>query len=332
MLLPRYRDVPLPPSGPIVTFPVQVGPHGFSVAIYEIVRHNVRCLFADLPASLFDRAGLYGAAGVDFPDNRQSASRWLCQAALGVARSGFSSRRFSCPRLAGGLSLPVYLRWKVSRWIQRSSARSGAFLQSTTWATQAKFSGQPRPPTLVSIPGCSIRKGWNFSAASIFWKAGIVWSDAVNAVSPDVCPAKSRLPNSGSAFDGTSRARASKLSGILNGVDYDEWNPETDRHLPVNYSASDLSGKRACKLALLEEMGLPPDADRPLIGIVSRFAHQKGIDMVAETLLHLRVRGWWCSAREKFLRSKTLSARWRATILTASPSAHRLRRRAGASG
>ena len=77
------------------------------------------------------------------------------------------------------------------------------------------------------------------------------------------------------------RSRASKLTGILNGVDYEEWNPETDRNLPVNYSARDLSGKRACKLALLEEMGLPAEADRPLIGIVSRFAHQKGMDLVA---------------------------------------------------
>ena len=83
-------------------------------------------------------------------------------------------------------------------------------------------------------------------------------------------------------MDGLLRSRAAKLSGILNGVDYDEWNPETDPHLPANYSPLDLIGKGACKLELLEEMGLPVDLDRPLIGIVSRFADQKGMDLVAE--------------------------------------------------
>ena len=70
------------------------------------------------------------------------------------------------------------------------------------------------------------------------------------------------------------------ITGIVNGVDYEEWNPETDVHIVRNYSANDLSGKRECKRALLAEFGLPEwDLDRPLAAIVSRFVAQKGFDL-----------------------------------------------------
>jgi starch synthase len=70
------------------------------------------------------------------------------------------------------------------------------------------------------------------------------------------------------------------LSGILNGVDYSRWNPETDSMIPARYSAGDLSGKQVCKQELLKEFGLP-ESERPLIGIVSRFTSQKGSDLIA---------------------------------------------------
>jgi len=79
------------------------------------------------------------------------------------------------------------------------------------------------------------------------------------------------------------RSRAAVLTGILNGVDYQQWSPEIDPELPARYSVDDLSGKRVCKQRLLEEFGLPPEAmDRPLAGIVSRFTRQKGTDILAE--------------------------------------------------
>jgi len=79
------------------------------------------------------------------------------------------------------------------------------------------------------------------------------------------------------------RARAADLTGILNGVDYQEWSPEVDPHIPARYSADNLSGKQVCKRELLAEFGLPREAmDRPLLGIVSRFTRQKGTDLIAE--------------------------------------------------
>jgi starch synthase len=79
------------------------------------------------------------------------------------------------------------------------------------------------------------------------------------------------------------RARADVLSGILNGVDYREWNPQTDMLIPARYQADDLSGKRVCKEHLLQEFGLPAAAmERPLLGVVSRLTRQKGTGILAE--------------------------------------------------
>jgi len=89
-------------------------------------------------------------------------------------------------------------------------------------------------------------------------------------------------------MDGALRARADVLTGILNGVDYGEWNPETDRQIPANYSVRDLAGKAACKRALLRELGLPAEAmERPLFGVVSRFTRQKGTELVAAVAGHI---------------------------------------------
>jgi starch synthase len=277
VLLPFYRGIPLPPSGPILTLPVQVGPHGYTVEIHQVLRQNVRYLFADCQP-LYDRAGIYGTAGGDYPDNHIRFAV-LCQAALGVARSVFRPDVFHAHDWQAGL-LPVYLRESLALDPTFFGVRCVLTIHNLGY--QGNF-----PAPAIADLGLDRRlfhsEGLEFFGRLNFLKAGIIWADAVNAVSPTYAR-EIQTPEFGFGLDGLLRARASKLSGILNGVDYQEWNPETDRYLPANYSARDLSGKRACKRALLEEMGLPVEEDQPLIGIVSRFAHQKGMDLVAGIL------------------------------------------------
>ena len=86
----------------------------------------------------------------------------------------------------------------------------------------------------------------------------------------------------GFGLEGALRARASTLTGILNGVDYSEWNPATDPMIAANYSADDLSGKVNCKHDLLREFGLATETRLPVVGIVSRFAGQKGFDLIQQ--------------------------------------------------
>jgi starch synthase len=114
-----------------------------------------------------------------------------------------------------------------------------------------------------------------------YLKAGIVYADALTTVSRRYAQ-EIQTPEHGFGLDGLLRARSASLTGIVNGVDYSRWNPETDKALPAHYSAESLEGKTVCKKELLREMGLPDLAvDRPLLTIVSRFAYQKGFDLIA---------------------------------------------------
>jgi starch synthase len=114
-------------------------------------------------------------------------------------------------------------------------------------------------------------------------KHGVTYADLVTTVSPTYA-AEISTPEYGSGLDSHLRARGDRLVGILNGVDYDEWNPATDRYLPVHFTPDDLSGKAELKRRLLERLSLPGDARTPVIGLVSRLVGQKGIDLLPGAL------------------------------------------------
>ena len=113
-------------------------------------------------------------------------------------------------------------------------------------------------------------------------KGGIVFSDALNTVSKGYAR-EIQTEEYGFGLDGLLRSRSDVLTGIVNGVDYEEWSPEKDAYIRCPYSVDNLSGKLACKQDLLATFGLPFDRlDVPVIGIVSRFATQKGFDLIAD--------------------------------------------------
>ncbi|HLZ01083.1 MAG TPA: glycogen synthase GlgA [Bradyrhizobium sp.] len=125
--------------------------------------------------------------------------------------------------------------------------------------------------------------GVEFYGNVSFLKAGIQFSDRITTVSPSYAR-EIMTPDYGCGLDGLLRHRANDLSGILNGVDYDVWNPSHDEHLAANFTADDLSGKCTCKLALQHELGLTVDPDRPLIAWLSRITDQKMAAVVYHAL------------------------------------------------
>ncbi|NOZ61606.1 MAG: glycogen synthase GlgA [Calditrichaeota bacterium] len=120
-----------------------------------------------------------------------------------------------------------------------------------------------------------------------YLKGGILTADLLNTVSKTYAKEIQQSKEYGFGLEEYLRKRKKDLAGIVNGADYGNWNPETDKLIPHNYSASDLSGKLLDKKALLESVGLPFEADVPVVGMISRITEQKGFDLICDALREL---------------------------------------------
>jgi starch synthase len=276
VLIPRYGSIDLKGMRRVYDgLAVHLGPARYDATVYRAPAEFPFYLL-DCPP-LYDRPGLYGESGMDYPDNHIRFAVF-CRAALTVARRLFRTDILHCHDWQAGL-VPAYLRTTFATDPTYFGVRTlftihnlgyqGLFPKSTM-AEAALDPSLYRPDALEFFDNVSFIKG------------GIGLADALNTVSPTYAR-EIQTPEYGFGLDGALRARADVLTGILNGVDYREWSPESDPHIPARYSARDLSGKRVCKEQLLAEFGLPAAAmERPLIGIVSRFTRQKGADLLAE--------------------------------------------------
>jgi starch synthase len=131
------------------------------------------------------------------------------------------------------------------------------------------------PPQAFAIDGVEFHGGLSLL------KAGLQFADRITTVSPTYA-AEITTPEHGMGFDGLLRMRGAALSGILNGIDTEVWNPATDPHLAATYNTP--AGRAVNKTALQRELGLTEDADAPLFAVVSRLTHQKGLDVLLECL------------------------------------------------
>jgi starch synthase len=143
------------------------------------------------------------------------------------------------------------------------------------------------PPETVEqlhLPASSFNlNGIEYYGKMSFLKAGLIYADYITTVSPNYA-IEIQHENLGFGLQGVLSARHKRLRGILNGIDADEWNPATDSHLPQTYSVEDLSGKVGCKEALQSRMGLTIEPGIPLLGTVSRFTEQKGLDLLLKVV------------------------------------------------
>ena len=201
--------------------PLSVGPHFFTVAIDQVIRHGVRYLFVDCPA-LYDRPGIYNERNVDYRDNHIRFAL-LNQAAIGIARYIFRPDVFHAHDWQAGLLAP-YLRSTFAGDPTFFGSKCVLTIhnlgyQGNFWAVRMQEVGLD--PVLYHT------EGLEFNGMISFLKAGVVFSDAVTTVSPTYAR-EIQTPEYGFGFDGLLRSRNYKLRGILNGVDYAEWSPETD--------------------------------------------------------------------------------------------------------
>ncbi len=224
----------------------------------------------------FDRAHLYTTPEGDYPDNLERFaffSRGVLEAvkALGIRPGIIHANDWQT-----GL-IPAYLKDVYGQ--DTFFSRATAVFTVHNMAYQGLF-----PASLYETTGLS--KGLFTLRGLEFWgkisliKAGIVYSDAITTVSRQYA-LEIQTPLYGCGLEGVLKERKGDLHGILNGADYNEWNPATDKLIPANYSQEDMKGKAACKKELVKRFGLKLKAVAPVIGMVSRFTHQKGFDLVA---------------------------------------------------
>ncbi|HJQ69550.1 MAG TPA: glycogen synthase GlgA [Blastocatellia bacterium] len=132
--------------------------------------------------------------------------------------------------------------------------------------------------------------GLEFYGAASALKGALIFADGLSTVSPRYSQ-EIQTPEFGGKMDGLLRSRRQDLYGILNGVDYDEWNPEIDPLIAARYSVNDLSGKAECKRDVLRQFGLPEEMDRPLVACISRLSDQKGFDLIFDSIERMLNRG-----------------------------------------
>ena len=283
VVMPLYEGVILENSKRVWDeMPLVLGRYVFTAAIHQVVHQDARYFFVDCPA-LYGRRGVYNQGGVDFLDNHIRFAA-LNQAALGIARNIFRPDIFHGHDWPAGLLAP---------YLKETFKGDPTFFGAKVVMSIHNLGYQGNFPAAV-LPELGLDSALYHSEGLEFWqhvsflKAGIAWADAITTVSPTYAK-EIQTAEFGHGMEGLLVQRADRICGILNGVDYAEWNPETDPHLPSPYSATMLAGKQFCKLALLAELGLPLHENRPLIGIVSRLAEQKGFDLllaIATELMH----------------------------------------------
>ncbi len=227
----------------------------------------------------FDRDGLYGEGGQDYPDNAERFA-FFCRAALEWLRAEREPPDVLHVHEWQAALAPAFLRATAALYPELGRVRTVLTLHNL--AFQGRF-----PADHWHVLNLDARyfvpEFLEFYGEINFLKAGMVFADALTTVSPRYA-AEIQTPAFGEGLDGVLRARGAALRGILNGIDDAVWDPATDPHLPARYRAGDLAGKARCKRALQAELGLNVGDDAPLLGVVSRLAEQKGFDLLAVAL------------------------------------------------
>ena len=279
VILPRYRMTkprPVLPGFKSLTMPLAAG---FKFASIQDGGEaaGVRTYLVDCP-EFFDRDQLYMENGKDYPDNAQRFAAFSMASLELMKRLPNPPDIIHCHDWQSAL-VPIYL--------QGLYRDDGFFRKTSVVFTIHNLGYQGMfPPSVLS----EISLDWSlFNIQGLeyygnvnFLKGGVIFSDFVTTVSRKYAE-EIQTPEFGCGLEGVLKSRGDRLQGILNGVDYEAWNPETDKLIPANYDSKDLAGKQVCKKALLEKMGAQnPRLDLPVIGIVSRFATQKGFDLIAD--------------------------------------------------
>ena len=284
VILPAYRRA-LECGRPIeevrARFAIPIGTKVVHGGLYQSSLHG-----GDVPVYLirqdayFDRADLYGVGNEDYVDNCERFV-FFCRAALETIRLlDLKIDVLHANDWPTGL-MPAYL--KAEYRDQPGYERIASLFTIHNLAYQGQFWHWDMLLTGLDWKYFNWHQMEFFGKLNLL-KTGLAFSDAINTVSPRYAEEIQSAPL-GCGLEGVLQSRRDALSGIINGVDHEVWNPATDVNLAKNYDADTFQeGKAACKAALQAELGLPVDASVPLVGFVGRLADQKGLDLISAVM------------------------------------------------
>jgi starch synthase len=276
--LPRYRQTKLTDPAIVVrsiTVPFD-DKYRFASIVAGGSQTGVRFYFVEYP-EFFDRDALYGTAAGDYPDNAERFalfSRSVIEASkiLGVPDI------FHCHDWQSAL-VPVLLGTVYAE--DPAFSHAGTVFTIHNMGYQGLFPPDILPLLMLPWDLFTMSKMEFFGQVN-FLKGALTYSDYITTVSRKYSQ-EIQTAEYGFGLEGVLRGRSATVTGILNGVDYEEWSPQTDKFIAAKFSPQDLSGKAKCKQDLLASFGISAaETKLPVIGIVSRFAAQKGFDLISQ--------------------------------------------------
>ncbi len=271
--LPKYKKPEIEESPKEIIakeIEIKIGEEIFKGSVWKgVTGTSIDVYFIDNPG-LFYREELYGVGGNDYPDNHKRFIFFSLALLEFIRKKNLNFDVIHCNDWQTAL-IPAFLKLRYNNHFStlftiHNLAYKGLF-----------------PPETSLMAGF----GWNYFTPEFFefhkqfcfLKGGIKFSDIINTVSEKYA-LEIQTPEFGEGLDGFLRTRSDSLFGVLNGVDYDVWNPSTDPYLKSKYTSRSLNRKKENKEDLIKECGMNIDINTPIIGMITRLAEQKGLDIL----------------------------------------------------
>jgi len=281
VVTPRYgtvHDSRLTPTGHHLELRFPFGTESGPILSLPLAP-RLEVLFLENERFFGSRAGIYGDAWGEFGDNHRRFAYLSLGALQAAQRVQFTPDILHINDWQTGLAA-VALR---TGFQNTPLADTRSVLTIHNLAYQGQYGKDVMEDLGLPWELFTSEQGLEFYDSVNFLKGGLVFADALTTVSPTYAR-EIQMPEHGCSLDGLLRRRQGSLTGILNGIDVHEWNPEADVYLPAGYSRNDLSGKAVCKRELLSRFGLRADTSAPVFSSVGRLAWQKGVDLLLEVL------------------------------------------------
>ncbi|HLE08018.1 MAG TPA: glycogen synthase GlgA [Thermodesulfobacteriota bacterium] len=280
LFMPLYREVQqkgfsgIEKTGVSVTVPV--GGRNVAAEVFKGETEGIPVYFLKRD-EYFDRTYLYTTPDGDYFDNLERFTFFSRAALEAISALNLKPDIIHCNDWQTGL-IPAYIK----------SIYSQPLCGAATVFTIHNIAYQGLFPSMffdaTGLPRSLFnQEGIEYWGSINLLKAGIVFSDIVTTVS-ETYSREIQTPEYGYGLEGVLKKKSDSVFGVLNGVDYSEWDPETDEFIAKNYSGNNLKGKSLCKKDLLKEYSLKLKPDAPVIGVISRLAAQKGFDILSEAM------------------------------------------------